>query len=250
MSSAISLLSVVPVRKEPAHRSEMVSQLLFGETVKILNEQQDFLQISCDEDQYEGWVQANQLQLCGHTAATHIYTAAWSADIFVNGMKRRIPFGSPVYQNGVADANIDYGNVQTMTSGTLEFSGASLEKIYSNFLETPYLWGGRSVFGIDCSGFVQQVFKMFGIKLLRDAYLQATQGQLVESLETARVGDLAFFENDKGKITHVGIILSGNKIVHASGKVRIDTINIDGITNVDNGKRTHRLNGIRRMLID
>lgn len=108
------------------------------------------------------------------------------------------------------------------------------------------MWGGRSVYGIDCSGFVQQVFKLFGIRLLRDAYLQAGQGIPVQRIEESVLGDLAFFQNEEGRITHVGIILGNNEIVHASGQVRIDTVDGQGILNRDNGKRTHRLHSVRR----
>jgi cell wall-associated NlpC family hydrolase len=124
---------------------------------------------------------------------------------------------------------------------------ALLENIYTPFLDTPYLWGGKSVFGIDCSGFVQQVFKMFGIKLLRDAYLQATQGSEVNNLQEAQRGDLAFFQNEDGRITHVGIILKDKQIVHASGKVRIDSIDEQGIVNSETGKRTHHLHSIKKL---
>jgi cell wall-associated NlpC family hydrolase len=102
------------------------------------------------------------------------------------------------------------------------------------------------VFGIDCSGFTQQVFKMFGVKLLRDAYLQAEQGAKLESIEKAGLGDLAFFQNANGKITHVGIVLENNQIVHASGKVRIDNLDGEGVVNMETRKRTHRLHSMRR----
>jgi gamma-D-glutamyl-L-lysine dipeptidyl-peptidase len=123
---------------------------------------------------------------------------------------------------------------------------SSLKEVYNKFIDTPYLWGGKSVFGIDCSGFVQQVFKMFGMKLLRDAYLQAEQGSVVASLEESKLGDLAFFQNENGRVIHVGIILENNQIVHASGKVRMDTVDEKGIVNNETGKRTHQLHSMRR----
>ncbi|MGZ3951372.1 MAG: C40 family peptidase, partial [Flavisolibacter sp.] len=129
-----------------------------------------------------------------------------------------------------------------------KFKKENLQLAYQKFMNTPYLWGGKSVFGIDCSGFAQQVYKMFGIKLLRDAYLQAEQGTAVGNIEEAHLGDLAFFQNESGKVTHVGIVLENGQIVHASGNVRIDKVDKEGIMNVETGKRTHQLHSIRKVI--
>lgn len=123
----------------------------------------------------------------------------------------------------------------------------SLKKISYTFINTSYLWGGRSVFGIDCSGFTQVVFKCLSIPLLRDASQQATQGDEVGFLQEGKSGDLAFFDNHAGRITHVGILLNENTIIHASGKVRVDTIDSLGIVNTDTGQRTHKLRLIKRI---
>ena len=127
-----------------------------------------------------------------------------------------------------------------------EFTEASIKEISIQFLNTSYLWGGRSVFGIDCSGFVQQVFRFFNKPLQRDAYQQATDGEVVGFLQEAKCGDLAFFDNEEGKITHVGILYNADTIIHASGKVRIDKIDNMGIVNSDTGERTHNLRIIKR----
>jgi cell wall-associated NlpC family hydrolase len=248
MNTAICLLSVVPVRKEPAHRSEMVSQLTFGEYANVLSEQDGFSHISCDYDGYEGWVQSTQLTAVSKKLSTTKFIKGWSEEIKADGRKIRIPMGSPVYEEQVSDATkIDYPNpLNTWNTSGKIFSEAEMLPVAEAWLETPYLWGGRSVFGIDCSGFAQQVFKFFGIKLLRDAYLQADQGEAVNSIADANACDLAFFKNEKGRITHVGIIISGNRIIHASSKVRIDTIDEKGIWNAELNKRTHDLASIRR----
>jgi gamma-D-glutamyl-L-lysine dipeptidyl-peptidase len=250
MNTSICLLSVVPVRKEPAHRSEMVSQLTFGEYASVLGEEKGFTHISCDYDGYEGWVQSTQLTPVTKIQATTIFVRTWSEEITVNENKIRIPMGSPVYDEVLSDKfTVSYnkqGNSWNTNGKILNETG--MLEIAGSYLETPYLWGGRSVFGIDCSGFVQQVFKFFGIRLFRDACLQADQGKEVASLSVAQPCDLAFFKNEKGRITHVGILLSDHKIIHASSKVRIDTIDEKGIWNAELNQRTHDLAAIRRFI--
>jgi gamma-D-glutamyl-L-lysine dipeptidyl-peptidase len=254
MNTAINLLSVIPMRKEPSHRSEMVSQLLFGEYAEILEEEAQFLRVKCLYDDYEGWVQANQLTKGseGQILSTDKYIGVQYENVFVNQRPRNIPFAIPVYN---PRSDLQFGNLQVRYNLSDEsiwnakkkpFNKNNLQYIINLFLDTPYLWGGKSIFGIDCSGFVQQVFKLFARKLLRDAYLQAEQGSSIKDLADTQLGDLAFFQNEKGRVTHVGIILENHQIVHASGKVRIDTIDEKGIVNKETGERTHQLHSMRR----
>lgn len=253
MNKAINLLSVIPMRKEPAHRSEMVSQLLFGERADRLGEEKDFTRVRSEYDGYEGWIQSNQLEdLPGENAPATQFTAAYTGKVFVGGKLIRVPYGSPWYAPAsgplMEQKQVEYlvAASEIWDSSGLALTEDSLRTVYEIYLNTPYLWGGKSVFGIDCSGFAQQVFKMFGLPLLRDAYLQAGQGEAVEHLSSSRTGDLAFFHNEKGNVIHVGIILKENRIVHASGKVRIDVLDEEGIINTDTGKRSHRLHSMRR----
>ena len=255
MQSAICLLSVIPMRKEAAHRSEMVSQLLFGEYVSIIGEKDDFVLVKCFYDGYEGWVQANQLQAVTETEIfeTTVFTNGFSSLVAKNDASLQVPYLSPVYNPAqmsftVAATKLKYlfQAQQTWDIQKLNFNETTLQAVYQPFLNTPYLWGGKSVFGIDCSGFAQQVFKLFGVRLLRDAYLQAEQGIAVTSLQESKPGDLAFFQNEKGRITHVGIILNDRTIVHASGRVRVDSIDEEGIMNTETMKRTHIMHSIRR----
>ncbi|MCW3073885.1 MAG: NlpC/P60 family protein [Flaviaesturariibacter sp.] len=254
MNYAINLLSVIPMRKEGAHRSEMVSQLLFGEYVEVLEGGDDFMRVKCLYDGYEGWVQTSQLTPVDEVLPTDLFVGHWSDRLLVNDQYVPVPLGTPLY---ISEGTIVAGRHKISHSlppsalwhSRIEtFRAESFLKVYSLYLNTPYLWGGKSVFGIDCSGFVQQVFKLFGIRLLRDGYLQAEQGTPMDNLLEARMGDLAFFNNEAGKITHVGILLSPDQIVHAAGKVRIDRIDAEGIMNVDTGKRTHTLHSIRRII--
>ncbi len=255
MNTAINLLSVIPMRKEPSHRSEMVSQLLFGEYAEILQVEGQFVRIKCFYDDYEGWVQKNQLAKVkgDQILSTNEYVGVYYVEIFVNDRSGNIPFAVPLYH--LKSERLQFENTQVRynvpedavwNTEQKPFNKSNLEHIISLFLDTPYLWGGKSIYGIDCSGFVQQVYKMFGIRLLRDAYLQAGQGSLVKSPGQTKLGDLAFFNNEKGRITHVGVILEDRQIVHASGKVRIDTIDEKGIVNKETGERTHQLHSMRR----
>ena len=164
-----------------------------------------------------------------------------------------VPYTVPVHHDNDYSFRVNHTTVEYLTTShhihnaaQWSLNAETLPVVYQHFINTPYLWGGKSVFGIDCSGFVQQVFKMFGIKLLRDAYLQAEQGESVSSIEEGRAGDLAFFQNEKGRVTHVGLILEKGKIIHASGKVRIDTIDKEGIV-TETGERTHIIHSVRRI---
>lgn len=252
MQPAICLLPVVPLRKEPSHRSEMVSQLLFGEYVELGEEKDGFVRVTCLYDGYPGWVQAGQLTVTPNVWPTSLYVRPATANVFINGVRKVISTASPVYQPGqslhVGTNKIEYSlqpeEVWNMAAGN--DVATDLEAVYGPYLYTPYLWGGKSVFGIDCSGFVQQVFKFFGVKLLRDAYLQAEQGTPVASLEEARPADLVFFQNDNGRVTHVGILLENSRIVHAAARVRIDRLNAAGIVQRETGEQTHRFHSIRR----
>ena len=135
-----------------------------------------------------------------------------------------------------------------LNSSSIEHTETAIEELATKYLNAPYLWGGRSIWGIDCSGFTQLVFKMLGIKIRRDAYQQADQGITLGFIEEAEPGDLAFFDNEDGKIIHVGILLGQGKIIHASGKVRIDRIDHQGIFNEETGKYSHKLRIIKRIL--
>jgi len=231
----------------------MVSQLLFGEYVSKGEEKDDFVSVVCLYDGYEGWVQANQLTPVEEVSSTTLYVGGAEGKVTINGIGKALSIGSPVYQPGkelqIGGVTVQYpaDDYIYWNSESMEHNFAeSLQSLYQPYIYTPYLWGGKSVFGIDCSGFVQQVFKLFGVKLLRDAYLQAEQGTGVANFNDAKIGDIAFFQNENGRITHVGIVLVDNAIVHASGRVRIDTIDAEGIVQKETRKRTHRLHSIRR----
>ena len=252
MSHAVCIVPVSPMRKEASHRSEMTSQLLFGEFVEILNEAKDFIQVKCLYDGYEGWCQQTQFEKINESEIieTKEFAGSFQNKILINNEPAYLPFGSPLYYLEMESFAwgkyiVNYLHAKQNSSGNIPFTFDNLKEISTQFMNTAYLWGGKSVYGIDCSGFAQQVFKFFGIKLLRDAYLQATQGETVNNIADTIPGDLAFFKNEENRINHVGIVLNNGEIIHASGKVRIDTITDDGIV-TNEGNRTHQLHSIKR----
>ena len=251
MGYAICTVPAAPVRKEDAHRSEMVNQLLFGETMEILEEKGEWLRIRSLYDDYEGWLTPHLVT----DAEENIAKAPinYVTEGLINNIQFRdqlliVPMGSALpgfNEHTTSFWNGEFKGPFRRIANTFEIS--ELINTAEEWLNVPYLWGGKTLMGVDCSGFVQTVFKLYGIRLKRDAYLQAEQGEAIE-LANAEVGDVAFFHNEKGRVTHVGIMMDKERIIHASGKVRIDRLDENGITNNENQKRTHQLHSVRRML--
>lgn len=226
-------LAVIPVRKEPSDKSEQVNQLLFGENISVLETQAKWSLIRSQEG-YEGWVDNKQIQP-GEIKHHWLVVEPFIRYEHV-GNAILLPFGSRVPE-GTGGASPD-----------LSASPSSLVEIGMKYLNSPYLWGGRTLMGIDCSGFVQQVFKFHGIQLARDAWQQAELGQTLLLPSEARAGDLAFFDNAEGRIIHVGLIIDDRHIIHASGQVRIDILDQEGIFNKELGRYTHKLRLIKRII--
>ncbi len=248
----ICILSVVPIRAEASDKSEMISQLLYGETFSVLEKQDKWTKIKCTWDEYEGWADTKQL-LIGITENEALSTnhctivADKIAELEIDQSSALLSIGSTQSTEIIQK----YSNLKYRYTGrSIEMGSKGIddvEKLAKIWLHTPYLWGGRSVFGIDCSGFSQNVFKMYGIHLHRDAYQQAEQGSLINFIEEAQTGDLAFFDNDEERIIHVGIVLDKQTIIHASGQVRIDRLDHQGIFNIDTKKYSHKLRIIKRL---
>lgn len=253
MSFVICIVPAAPLRKEDNQRSEMISQILFGEIAELLEDGKYFYRIRCSFDGYEGWCQRAQLAILDDELAkknTQVVTTDWDTVILCNHQPMHLSLGSSlgILENGSAIL----GKYHFVYSGQLQqqgfciFSVNTITSFAMQYLNTPYLWGGRSVMGIDCSGYVQQLFRFFNLPLPRDACQQAELGELVGFLQEVRCGDLAYFDNEEGQIIHVGLLLNSDTIIHASGKVRIDKIDNMGILNSDTGERTHRLRIIKR----
>jgi gamma-D-glutamyl-L-lysine dipeptidyl-peptidase len=246
MSYAVCCVPVAPIRTAPDHRTEMTSQLLFGEHCTINdNDKTGWVKITCKADGYVGWCQlphVKQISEEEYSFTAMAVAADWVNEISYNNQAMFVPLGSLLWAE---KNNIEF-LCDVWYPAKIKRNEETITEIVFKFLNTAYLWGGRSVFGIDCSGFSQAVYKFLNIALLRDATQQATQGELVNFLQEARCGDLAFFDDEEGKIIHVGILLNNYQVIHASSRVRVDKIDNEGIINSDTGERAQRLRIIKR----
>ncbi|KIA85814.1 C40 family peptidase [Flavobacterium sp. AED] len=247
-------LAIIPLRFEPNDRSEIVSQVLFGEHFEILEQLKQWSRIKMQYDDYEGWVDSKQYQLISESSFNQLSKDAiiLNADLIEyitapNNILIPIPLGS----------SVSFLNYNEINTSSFDFEGTKISGIKPKeglintaflYLNAPYLWGGKTPFGIDCSGFTQMVYKLNGYKLLRDASQQARQGEALSFIEESEPGDLAFFDNDEGNIIHVGIIMEDNYIIHASGKIRIDRLDHLGIYNPETNKHTHKLRVIKKII--
>lgn len=242
-------LSLVPLRAEASDRSEMVSQVLYGETFKVLECRKKWSRIRLKSDSYEGWI--DNLQFIKITkedyTALNELRGKLSSDLvnFITTEDSQlitVTMGSNIAVTEFLKHKFEGHVVGDQQPKSTIVDTALL------YLNTPYLWGGKSPFGIDCSGFTQVVYKLCGYNLLRDASMQATQGEALSFIEESEPGDLAFFDNDEGNIVHVGIIMEDHHIIHAHGKVRIDRLDHSGIFNYEKRSHTHKLRVIKRIV--
>ena len=251
MEYGICNLAIVPIRAEASDKSELVSQLLFGEAFELNEWKEKWVKITTATDNYTGWIDRLQFTMLGHMAYKRLLqdpppltykpvTQAWK--IADNSVFFLAAGSSLAFLEGTTSY---VGNQKFEIVGEIGETD-NIANIARSYLNAPYLWGGRTHFGIDCSGFSQVVYKLRGIQLNRDASQQALQGSTVESLFKSKLGDLAFFDNEEGKITHVGIIIGPGQIIHASGKVKIDTIEEQGIYSEELKRYTHKLKLIKR----
>jgi hypothetical protein len=232
----------------------MVTQLLFGDPREVLEEKEEWIRIRSLYDQYEGWLTYHLITAIDETlakkpvqfVATGLVNPVTLPDQLIN-----IPMGASL--TGFDEETRLLWDEQYKYHGTYRdmnapFDVEQMVRTAHTWLSAPYLWGGKTFMGVDCSGFVQTVFKAGGIVLPRDAWQQAEKGMEVNSLTEVKPGDLAFFQNEKQRVTHVGILLGSHEIIHASGRVRIDQIDHLGIMNRKTRKRTHALHSIRRVV--
>ncbi len=253
MEYMVCCVPVSPMRAEASHKSEMVSQQLFGEKSFILERAADWIKIQLRYDGYQGWVQQSHLVEIDeeiYLKTDKDLTADLLNEVDYNGHLMYVPMGSALsaFKNGMAfwRRNSVHFRGKIWNPEEVKITPKSIKQVAFKFLNTSYLWGGKSVFGIDCSGYAQMTYKFLNTYIPRDAWQQAEQGTAVNFLQEAHCGDLAFFDNEEGRIVHVGILLNEHEIIHSAGKVRIDKIDTQGILNLETKQRTHKLRIIKR----
>ncbi len=261
MKYGISDLSIIPVRKEASEKSEMVTQILFGEHFQVIDQIENWSKIQLHFDGYQGWIDTkmitfidedyyHQLNHFFAVVANNTFNLVYQEEDYSN--KLIVPGSSLPFCNK-KEQSFYIHNKKYFYKGSLnEQSDSNIrEAIIESALKyfnAPYLWGGRTPYGIDCSGFTQIIYKLNGIAIPRDASQQVDLGTPLTFVEEALPGDLAFFDNEEGQITHVGIIWERHKIIHASGKVRIDNVDHQGIFNIDTKRYSHKLRVIKRIV--
>ncbi len=250
MNYGICLLSLIPQRSEPSEKSEMINQLLFGDLFNIMEHKDNWMKICTEYDGYEGWIDkkmATLIEVEYYNKLKQQRPVVTSNLIKIHNITKNRSF---LLTPGASLYNVK-GNTFNIHNSEFEIprqseSATNIEPLTAQFINAPYLWGGKSLLGIDCSGFVQVIFKILGIQLPRDASEQSKIGETIGFVQEAKTGDLAFFDNPEGRITHVGILLNNNTIIHASGCVRIDKIDSHGIFNKDRNVYSHKLRIIKR----
>jgi cell wall-associated NlpC family hydrolase len=243
MKYGIINVAVATCRAEASHKSEQINQLIFGDLYSILEESADWIKVKAEYDDYEGWIHRKHHSAIQNSELRKLRSATTVLTLDLLGTVKNkldktmtsIPMGSTI--------RYDHYSYKGKIA---KQSRSKLFKYAHKYLNAPYLWGGKTAFGIDCSGFVQMTHRLVGIKLPRDSWQQALVGKKVASLAKAKAGDLCFF-GDGEKVTHVGMLLTKTAIIHASGKVRVDLMTEDGIFNAELNKLTHKLKSIRRI---
>jgi gamma-D-glutamyl-L-lysine dipeptidyl-peptidase len=261
MQYAISALPVIPLRAEPSEKAEMISQLLFGEHVIVHEKKEKWCFVEFCHDGHQGWLTGSMLHYITVESARELtgsntrVLGSLFLQVFNSDTKNSfyIPAGSSLSRYKPASNSFQLADLHFTCREEPVFYNAghtreNISQAALKFLNIPYLWGGKNPFGMDCSGLTQVVMKLFGKVIPRDSVQQVTQGSMVNFITEAKPGDLAFFDNEEGRIIHTGIIVNNQQIVHASGRVRLDRIDHQGIYSSTIKQYTHRLRVIKNVL--
>jgi hypothetical protein len=251
-------LSIVPCRAEASDKSEIVTQLLFGDHFEILELAVNWVKIRIFADGYLCWIGSKQFQYISFNTYELInsFQPAFASDLIQTVKHQRRNEFFPILIGSVIPfidgENFNIENENYIFDGAIFEPESNLRKSIVSlsflYLNAPYLWGGKTPFGIDCSGLTQMVFKLHGKNLPRDAKDQAQIGETLSFVEEAEPGDLAFFDNEEGFIIHVGLIIGDSKIIHASGRVRIDKLDHQGIFNAETKSYSHQLRLLKKVI--
>lgn len=250
MQYGICHLSIVPIRISTDNTTEMVSQLLYGDIFKIKEERKYWARIEVAFDGQEGWINKKQFKLITEEdyndfnleSNIEISTDFISHIITSENVFQPIPIGSRIDTANLLNHSHDGNSIKPQQNKSHLIDDALI------FLNAPYLWGGKTPLGVDCSGFTQMTYRLNGFNLFRNTEKQASQGEALSFIEESEPGDLAFFDNNEGIINHVGIILKDNYIIHAHGHVRIDRIDHTGIFNTEEKIYSHKLRVIKKIV--
>mgnify|MGYP006268263993 CR=1 FL=1 len=243
--------AIAPLRASASDAAEMASQLLFGETCMRLQDQGNWLQVRRDFDGYEGWLDAKQVEAAppDFSPSTDFCFVLSGSLILPDDTLMRLPLGTRLPKAALT-GRFTWGGLTYQAGPDLKLTEVRprehLVKTATLFLNLPYLWGGLSGWGLDCSGLVQTAAAMCGLSLPRDSSQQAEVGEAI-AWGQQQAGDLAFLgKPGQNRITHVGILQDPHSIVHASGKVRLDPFDSTGITHSHSHHVTHHLLTMRR----
>lgn len=248
----VSILSLIPMREEPKEQAEMCSQVLFGQGYRVIEEQAKWLKIRIDDDNYEGWIDKKchrgmslEQRMLFETSPKEVLSQTITPACSLAGTSLWLPAGSTIITKALEGIppELCFLNIETPACFN---TGDNLASLARSFLHAPYLWGGKSILGIDCSGFTQLLYSLLGVQIPRDASQQYLACKQALSFHEMQVGDLAFFENEQGRIVHVGVVLGKDSIIHASAWVKEEKLSPAGIIDPA-GNCTHSLLGVRRL---
>ncbi len=257
MNKGICLLSAIPVRHAPDDKSEMITQLIWGEMFLVIEKTEKWLYVKTVFDKYEGWVLEKQVTYIEYEEFDRLCNVQVFRTGSINGFITEQNTGKSYMVTAGADLyNISSEGSFEIAGQYYHYQGVIIDKISAKnpaeyaklFLNCPYLWGGRTVMGVDCSGLVQIACKMSGKVIARDTNDQSQWGEVIHFHHEALAGDLVFFDDDEGIIRHVGMIVEPGLIIHADGKVRIDSFDQQGIYNAEKKQYTHKLRLIKRLV--